>query len=132
MAVTVSKHERPPIWRNSTVLKWAAQLVLVAFIVVAILALKAQASSNIEARGITFGTKWLDDPPLFSIREGIDLQPDSGLRAIYAGIVNTLRVSISGIIAATILGTIVGIARLSHNWIVNKIATVYKHRGIFP
>ncbi len=125
MTVTVSKQERPPIWRNGTVLKWAAQLILVAFIAAVVLTLRAQASANIEDRGITFGTKWLDDPPLVSIREGIDLQPDSGARAIYAGVVNTLRVSISGIIAATIIGTIVGIARLSHNWIVNKIATVY-------
>jgi len=125
VAVTVSRHERPPIWRNATVLKWAAQLVLLAFIIIAVLTLRAQASTNIEARGITFGTKWLSDPPLISIREGIDVQPDSGARAIYAGVVNTLRVSISGILAATILGTIVGVARLSHNWIVNKIATVY-------
>ncbi len=125
MAVTVATHERPPFWRNATVLKWAAQLILVAFIAVVVLTLRAQASTNIEARGITFGTKWLTDPPLISIREGIDLQPDSGARALYAGIVNTLRVSISGILAATILGTIIGIARLSHNWIVNKIATVY-------
>lgn len=113
------------MWRNATVLKWTAQLVLAAFIVVAVLTLKAQVSSNIDARGITFGTKWLSDPPLFAIREGIDLQPDSGARTIYAGIINTLRVSLSGIIAASVLGTIVGIARLSHNWIVNKIATVY-------
>ena len=125
MAVTVATHERPPFWRNATVLKWAAQLVLVAFLAIVILTLRAQAAANIEDRGITFGTKWLDDPPLISIREGIDLQPDSGARALYAGIVNTLRVSISGILAATILGTIIGVARLSHNWIVNKIATVY-------
>ncbi len=125
MGVTVSHHERPPIWRNATVLKWAAQLILLGFIVVVFMTLRAQASQNIEARSITFGTKWLSDPPLISIREGIDLQPDSGARAIYVGIVNTLRVSISGIIAATVIGTIMGIARLSQNWIVNKIASVY-------
>ncbi len=125
MSVTVSHHAKPPIWRNATVLKWAAQLVLVAFIAIVVLTLRAQASQNIEARSITFGTKWLTDPPLISIREGIDVQPDSGARALYVGIVNTLRVSISGIIAATLIGTIMGIARLSHNWIVNKIATLY-------
>lgn len=125
MSVTVSHHERPPFWRNATVLKWTAQLVLVAFIVIVVLALRAQASINLQARGITFGTKWFTDPPLISIREGIDLQPGSGGRALYVGIVNTLRVSISGIIAATLIGTVMGVARLSHNWIVNKIATVY-------
>lgn len=125
VSVTVSHHEKPPIWRNATVLKWAAQLILVAFIAVVVWTLRNQASQNIEARSITFGTNWLTEPPLISIREGIDQAPDSGARALYVGIVNTLRVSISGIIAATILGTIMGIARLSHNWIVNKIATVY-------
>ena len=63
--------------------------------------------------------------PRHHIREGIDTTPDSGARALLVGMVNTLRVAISGIIAATILGTIVGVARLSKNWIVNKLATVY-------
>jgi general L-amino acid transport system permease protein len=125
VAVTVRQHERTPLWRNTTVLKWTAQLLLLGLVLAAGYALASQAGSNIEDRGITFGTRWLDDPPGISIREGIDLQPDSGRRAIYAGIVNTLRVAISGIIAATILGTIIGVARLSKNWIVNKVATVY-------
>jgi len=125
VSVTVSHHERPPFWRNATVLKWAAQLLLVAFIVIVVLGLRAQTALNLQDRGITFGTKWFSDPPLISIREGIDLQPGSGGRALYVGIVNTLRISISGIIAATIIGTTIGIARLSQNWIVNKLATVY-------
>ena len=45
--------------------------------------------------------------------------------ALFEGLLNTLRVSVAGVIAATILGTLVGIGRLSHNWIVRKIATVY-------
>lgn len=125
MAVTVRKQERPPIWRNGAVLKWAAQIVLLVFIVVVVVTLAGTAGSNIEGRGITFGTGFLSDPPLIQLREGIDTQPDSGARALYAGIVNTMRVAISGIIVATILGTLVGVARLSKNFIVNKLATVY-------
>ena len=45
--------------------------------------------------------------------------------ALYQGFLNTLRVSVAAIIAATVLGTLVGIARLSRNWLVRKIATVY-------
>jgi His/Glu/Gln/Arg/opine family amino acid ABC transporter permease subunit len=40
-------------------------------------------------------------------------------------VLNTLRISVAGIVAATILGTLIGIARLSSNWIVSKLATVY-------
>ena len=43
----------------------------------------------------------------------------------YQGLLNTLRISVVGIVAATILGTLVGIGRLSSNWIVSKLATVY-------
>ena len=125
MAVTVQTHERPPIWRDATVLKWTAQVGLLVALGIIFATLFNQASTNIDQRGITFGTDWLDEPPLISIREGIDLTPDSGRRALYAGIINTLRVAMSGIIAATILGTLVGIARLSGNWIVNKMAALY-------
>lgn len=125
MAVTVRTQERPPIWRDATVLKWAAQITLLIAIAIIFITLFNQAQTNLENRGITFSTDFLEDPPLVAVREGISLQPDTGARALYTGIVNTLRVAISGIIAATILGTIIGIARLSSNWIVNKLATVY-------
>ena len=125
MAVTVQTHERPPIWRDATVLKWAAQIGLLIALGIIFSTLATQASTNIESRGITFGTDWLEDPPLISVREGISLQPDSGRRALYTGIVNSLRVAASGIIFATLLGTLIGIARLSQNWVVSKMATGY-------
>ena len=75
--------------------------------------------------GTTFDWDWLTDPSDFLIREGIDLDPDSGIRALTVGAINTLRVAISGIIAATIIGTLIGVARLSNNWIVTKLAAFY-------
>ena len=45
--------------------------------------------------------------------------------AFREGLLNTLRVSLAGIVATTILGTLIGIGRLSRNWVVNKLATVY-------
>ena len=47
------------------------------------------------------------------------------LRALTVGLLNTLKVAVVGIILATILGTLVGIARLSKNWLLAKIAGVY-------
>ena len=46
-------------------------------------------------------------------------------RALYVGFLNTLLVAFTGIITATILGFIVGIGRLSKNWLIAKLSTVY-------
>ncbi len=125
MAVTVHKQVRPPFWRNTTVLKWVAQLVfLFGFIAIALILIR-QVQDNLSDRGITFDFDWLDGRLGFPIREGIDTDPATGGRNILVGIVNTLRVTIFGIIAATILGTIVGVARLSSNWIVQRLSTLY-------
>ena len=113
------------MWRDITVLKWAAQLVVLAVLAAIFWILASTGSSNIDQRGLTFSWRWLTDPPDIALREGIDLLPDSGRRAMLVGIVNMLRVSASGIIVATLLGTIIGVARLSRNWIVNKTATAY-------
>ncbi len=46
-------------------------------------------------------------------------------RALIVGLLNTLLVAIAGIITATIIGFVVGIGRLSHNWLIAKLCTVY-------
>jgi His/Glu/Gln/Arg/opine family amino acid ABC transporter permease subunit len=125
MTVQVREHHRTPLWRNATVLKWAAQIIVLLGVVALFATLASQAAANFDKSNISFGWRWLSDPTGVQVREGIDTLPDSGARALLVGIINTLRVAISGIIVATILGTIIGIARLSGNWIVNKIATTY-------
>ena len=56
----------------------------------------------------------------------IDYSPkNTYLRAFIIGLVNTLRVAVIGIVLATVLGTIVGIARLSSNWLLSRLAAVY-------
>lgn len=50
---------------------------------------------------------------------------DSRTHAYFIGILNTLRLIIVGIVLATIVGTVMGVARLSSNWLVSTIATVY-------
>src|SRR3979490_2643349 len=47
------------------------------------------------------------------------------LRAFIVGIVNTLRVAVIGVELATVLGTLIGIARLSSNWLLSRLAAVY-------
>lgn len=126
MAVTVQdQHKRPPFWRNTTILKWVAQIAFLFGFLAIVSVVVPQVQDNLAGRDITFGWDWLTSRLGFLLREGIDIDPATGARTVLTGMVNTLRVTISGIIAATILGTIIGIARLSNNWIVNKLATVY-------
>ena len=125
MTVEVREHQRTPLWRNATVLKWAAQIFVLLGVLAVFVTLAQTASANFTRSDISFGWDWLSDPTGVQIREGIDTSPDSGVRALTVGMINTLRVAISGIIVATILGTLIGIARLSSNWIVNRIAVVY-------
>ena len=116
---------RPPIWRNATFLKWAAQLLVLGGFVALAWILGSQAAANLEAQGRSFGWDFLTRPAGIQIGEGIFTRPDTAIQALQTGAVNMLRITISGILAATILGVIVGIARLSTNWLLNKIATFY-------
>ncbi|GBD85477.1 putative glutamine ABC transporter permease protein GlnM [bacterium BMS3Abin02] len=122
---TSQAHARPPLWRNAAFLKWAGQIgVLLALIVAAVAAITV-ASNNLKAQGLPFSWKFLSDVPGIRLAEGFETVPKTGLEALLVGVVNMLRVTVTGIFAATFLGVIVGIARLSSNWIVSKVAVVY-------
>jgi len=125
VTVQVREHQKTPLWRNAAFLKWLVQLVALGAVLGIFLVLVNRALANFEASGTELNWNWLTDPSDFLVFEGIDLDPDSGIRALAVGAINTLRVTFFGIIVATLLGTIVGVGRLSSNWIVNKISTVY-------
>ena len=99
--------------------------VLVAVIVVAIL--WSNLSRNLQQLGIQLGFNFLGSQASFDIGESlISYQPsDTYVRALLVGLINTLRVAIAGIILTTIVGITAGIARLSDNWLVRKLALVY-------
>jgi general L-amino acid transport system permease protein len=82
---------------------------------------------NLEVRRIATGFGFLGREAGLPIGESlIEYNPThSYLRALTVGVLNTLKVAVIGIILATLLGTLVGIARLSHNWLLSKIAGVY-------
>ncbi len=83
--------------------------------------------TNIESRGIQTGFDFLSAQSGFDIAEHlIDYSPEStNLTVFYVGIINTLIVSAVGIFFATAIGLIVGISRLSNNWLVAKVAGGY-------
>ncbi|MGL4960802.1 MAG: amino acid ABC transporter permease [Inquilinus sp.] len=82
---------------------------------------------NREVRGIQTGYGFLSREAGFAISESpISYSPsDPYARAFLVGLVNTLQVSILGIILATLLGLVVGVSKLSSNWLLAKLAAAY-------
>ncbi|BBK30832.1 amino acid ABC transporter membrane protein 1 (PAAT family) [Stella humosa] len=83
--------------------------------------------ANLRRLGLASGFGFMDREAAFPIGEAlIDYTPaDTYARALLVGIVNTLYVSAIGIVIATVLGTAIGIARLSQNWLVRKMSSIY-------
>ena len=85
------------------------------------------AQVNMENRGIDFGYGFLSQEASFDVQFSL-IEYDgshSYFRAYLVGLLNTILVSVIGIFIATILGIIVGIARLSSNYLINKFAAFY-------
>ena len=127
-------HSQVPLWRDERVLRIAAQ-ILSAIVAIGLLYWGITNVINAaEQRGLSLGFEFLQEAAGFPIGES-DLPYNTSSTFLYAflvGLLNTLKVSIVGVFFATILGTIVGIARLSSNWLVSRIALVYIefHRNI--
>jgi general L-amino acid transport system permease protein len=82
---------------------------------------------NLEQQNISTGYSFLDLEASFEISESmIDYSAKSTYAtALLVGLLNTVKVAILGIVLCTIIGIIFGVARLSSNWIVRKLATIY-------
>jgi general L-amino acid transport system permease protein len=83
---------------------------------------------NLAARGIASGFRFLFREAGFEISETTILSYDPGhtyLRAVAVGVLNTFRVAALGILLATPLGALIGMARLSRNWLLVKSAAGY-------
>jgi len=114
-------------WRNPVVRGLLAQLIVLGAILALGYYLVSNLLVNLEERRIRTGFGFLQQQAGFAIGESvISFAPtDTYARALLVGVLNTLKVSLIGIVLATILGTVMGIARLSTNWLVAKIASAY-------
>jgi general L-amino acid transport system permease protein len=132
-AVTATPTRRPPgrRWRISlhderfAGLLW--QIVVVAFAVAVVAWLWSNAVHNLSVRRISTGFAFLGREAGMPIADSwiAYTTKNTYLRAFIVGIVNTLRVAVIGIVLATVLGTVIGIARLSSNWLLSRLAAVY-------
>lgn len=119
-------HRVAPFWRDIRVIRILSQIAFAILVAVVAGLLYSNMKHGLETRGLGGSFDFLRLEAGFAIGEGITYDPsDSYARAFVVGVVNTLRVTIVGIILTTILGVVMGIARLSTNWLINKIAAVY-------
>ena len=116
-----------PLWkvlRNVRILRALVQIVFVAL--VGLLAYGLYSNYTANAERLRFGYDFLSTTAGFTVSEGIPHErTDSNWKLFLVGVVNTLRVVLVGIVLASLLGLIAGVARLSRNWLIRKMATVY-------
>lgn len=104
----------------------AAQAAVVALLAVAFWYLVGNMVTNLRSSSIPMNFNFLGNSAGFAISEGPTFNPvESYARAFFIGVVNTLRIAMIGIVLATILGLIIGLARLATNWLVSTLAGVY-------
>jgi len=122
----------PPKKRNWSLRSRAVRGVLYQIIALGLIALAVwflahNTLQNMRVRGIQSGFDFLDQPAGFDIGES--LIPYDSMnpywKAFLVGVLNTLRVSVIGIVLATVLGTLLGIGRFSHNALVRGLCYAY-------
>ena len=123
-----------PFYRDERFLRNTAQIVSALAIILLLIFVIINFFNSAEARGLSLGYDFLSSPAGFPISDpAIPYTPtDSFGRAFMVGVLNTLRVAVLGVVVATILGTLVALARLSGNWLLSRLALGYIefHRNI--
>ena len=116
---------RPPLWRDVRVLRWVGQVLVVLLVFTLLYWLYSNVQTNLRGIRLPRGFGFLDQPYGSDIR-GSDFRPGQSIRdAFMVGYFNTIRVIAVGIPACTIIGILVGIARLSDNLLVRAFGTLY-------
>lgn len=126
----VSKPSAPvrgSLLTDPQVRSWLFQIVAVVAVVSFGWFLFNNTQANLANRGITSGFGFLNNTAGFGIPQHLIpySEGDTYGRVFLVGLLNTLLVSVIGIVLATIIGFTVGVARLSNNWLLRKVATVY-------
>jgi len=118
---------RPAPWRDERARGIILQVLFVALVFGLVWFFAHNTIVNLRRQNIATGFHFLEREAAFGIGESlIAYSPaDTYARAFLVGLSNTLYVSATGIVLATILGTLIGLARLSGNWLVAKLAQIY-------
>ncbi len=114
-------------WNDPAVRSVIFQVLAIGAVVAFFLYIINNALTNMEARGISTGFGFMGAQAGFGIIQSLIPYDEtySYGRTFLVGLLNTVLVAVLGIFFATILGFIVGIGRLSKNWLISRLATVY-------
>ena len=121
---------RPPhrlSWNDPATRALAYQILALAVVGAGIWFLVHNTLHNLALRNIATGFGFLNREAGFAIGESVIAYgpADTYGRAVFVGVLNTLRVGLIALVAATILGVIIGVGRLSKNWLVARITSFY-------
>lgn len=117
---------RPPFWRDVRVLRVVGQIVAVAAVFLLLRWLFGNLLDNSRRVGFSLDFGFLTRPTQFQIPNHDEFDPRSPVwQMVLVGVKNTLLASVFGIILAAVVGLVVGIARLSQNWLAAKLAAAY-------
>ncbi|MGB3734364.1 MAG: ABC transporter permease subunit [Ilumatobacter sp.] len=120
-----TKPSRPPFWRDVRVIRVVAQAVALVTVVLTVRYLLNNLVNNLNDVGISTKFDFLDSPARFQVKDS-NFDPDSSIRAlIWRGVQNTAASAFVGILLALAIGVTVGVGRLSTNWVVRKLSTLY-------
>ena len=115
----------PKFWRDVRVLRWVFQIFVLGVVFAIIYWVYGNYQANVERSSVPTSFDFLENPASFTI-PGTDFDQSSPVSAAFVrGFQNTMLVAIVGILFSTIVGTLVGIARLSKNFIVKSLASAY-------
>ena len=122
-----STEEAIPFWRDERILRVLGQIIFLIVVVGFFFYIYNNMITALAAQGMTPSFAFLSNTAGFDIGEQLIeyVRSDSYGRAILVGLLNTVYVSIIGIFFSTILGVILGIARLSKNFLVAKLSSIY-------
>lgn len=115
------------LWNDKELRSVTIQVITISLLFAFVFYIVNNAIVNLEAIGKNYSFGFLWDASNYDINQTlIEYNSRSPhYRAMWVGIINTLLVAVSGIILATIVGFILGVLRLSPNWLINKVAYVY-------
>lgn len=118
---------KPPIWNDPRYRALFFQALVLGGIILVCIFLVNNTLANLARQGIASGFDFLGKTAGFSISMSLIeyAEENTYFRAFVVGLINTILVSVIGIVFATILGFIIGVARLSTNWLIAKLAAVY-------
>ncbi len=114
-------------WYDSKVRNIVFQLLFIGLLFFLVSTIITNTNQNLEQRGITTGFDFLNQEAGFGILQSLVEYDETHTfgKTFIVGLLNTILVATLGIITSTIVGFLVGVGRLSHNWLTSRLCGVY-------